>query len=270
MADDTAPDGEGEKKPDATAQMDLFAERTEKVAEQLEATASHMAVLAERAASAPPPAPSGSPAPPTKPVRYSEERIVAAIERKEITQAEGMALIALQIREEAKEEARKEAAGALAQNQSQERDRQIAAKIGEFRQAIPGLAQQGSPEWRQVVQRFQELVAEGHDKSSLLTELTALRDVFGRNPARQEVREVTRDRVARTVETPSASGGGSRGTGARGGGRERSPENDPDLPEHVRGYLAHQIQLGQLKGWDDPKAKSYAARYKKMRGGAAA
>lgn len=264
MADDTT-EGAGEEKPDASAQMDLFAERTEKVAQQLEATAANVAALAERAAQTPPPAAAAPQTP--RPERFTEEQVLAAVDRKEITLAQGLALLSRQAKEEAKEEARKEVEQKLSAERGQKSLQSVVSKIQAYQQAIPGLRQRGSAEWNSVVAQYTELVEEGH-KPDQLTELAALKLVFGKDPGKhEEVRESTRERVARTTETPSAGTNRTRTGASR---PTRSVESDPDLPPSVRDHIGKMIRIGQYKGWDDPKVKSYADRYKSKHAGAGA
>lgn len=257
MAEDKDKEEKKEGEEKEASQLELFADRLEKTGEKLDSMSAHVAALAERAATTPPPAP--APAPEAKPARYTEEQVFAAVEKGDITNAQGLALLAKQIREDAKEEARRETQVAMAQQRQHQSEQGVSQKIAAYKAKVPGLALRGSDDWNRVAIRFQELVSEGHDGRNLLTELTAIRDVFGLDP-QEEPRERTKERAARTTETTSTS---SSRTTAPTRGRKAS-EPDAELPQDARNYVQKLINLGQYKGWDDPKAVAYVNRYKQI------
>lgn len=248
--------GADEKKPDASAQLDLFAERTDKVASKLDAVTQQISALAEHVAQAP--VQVVAPQPQQKLPRMSEEQVFALEEKGEITRAQAMAFLTRQAREDAKEETRKEVAAAIDVARNQSATANIAAKISEYQKAIPGLQNKGTEEWNRVAAVFRELVNEGHPHNSLLTELTAIRQVYGVDPSQHaEVRDRTKERNSREPASPSSSAARTTRTT-----RARSNEPDPDLPDQVRLYVGRMINIGQYKGWDDPKAVAYAKRWK--------
>lgn len=250
MADE--PESSEEKaKKESSEQLELFAEKTDKVASKLDAVTQQIATLAESVAHPVMQAP-----PPQRPVRLSEEQVWALAEKNEITPAQAHAFLNRQNVEIAREEARKEAEGVIANARAQGATLSINSRINEYKKAIPGLESQGSPEWNRVAARYRTLVAKGHP-STTLTELTALEFVFGEDPSEHaEVRDRTKERNARNTETPSSAG-----TRSRSGGRPKA-DADPDLPSEVKNYVQRLININQFKGWDDPKAVKYMDRYK--------
>lgn len=254
MADEPK-SSEEKKKDDSTEQLELFAEKTEKVASKLDAVTQQIATLAETVSQQP----AHQPVPlPQKPVRLSEEQVWALVEKNEISAAQAHAFLGRQNVEIAKEEARKEVEGVIATARAQGATANVTARISEYQKAIPGLMTKGSPEWNRVADRFRALVSKGHP-GSVLTELTALEFVFGEDPSEHtEVRERTKERNARHTETPSSAGTRNRST------PRASKADDPDLPDGVRSYVQRLININQLSGWDDPRAAKYTERYKAM------
>jgi hypothetical protein len=257
---DSTPESGGENKdgggPDR--QLELF-EKTAQIAEKLEATTQQVASIAQTVADRPAPA---APAAPQQQIQHlSEEQVFAAIERGDITQAAGMAYLLKRAKEEAKAEGRREAQQTLVEVGRAASEHDIAGKIAAYRHAVPALGVRGSPEWNEVAARFHELVAEGHPRDSIRTELVALRDIFGRDPSKAgsdhaPVRERTKERVTRGESPSSASG---RGSAPR---RQRGNEPDSELPQDARDYVDKMIRIGQYKSWDDPRVAKYAERFK--------
>lgn len=250
---------EGEKKPEQ-AQLELFAEKTDKIAEKLDATVQSVAALAAQVADRP--APQVTVAPQAQPQqRLTEEQVMALVEDKKISLAVGMSYLNRLAREDAKAEARRETQEQLRGVGQQAVQADVSNKIAAYKQVIPALNQRGSPEWNEVAQRFAQLVGEGYDQT-LATELIALREVYGRDPSKHtEVRERTRE-SAREAEVPSSSSRGSQPSGRRS---SKSGESDPDLPSEARDYIRRMINIRQYKGWDDPKALKYIERFKSRR-----
>lgn len=254
MPDDSKVAESDEKKLE-DKQLELF-EKTEAIAERMEATAQSVAALAQSVADRPVHAPAPAPVQPV-PQRLTEEQVMALVEKGDVTQAQGMAYLLKMAREDAKTEARRETVEQLSAVGRHAHQNDVAGKIGEYKKAVPALGQRGSAEWNEVAQRYSELTAEGHP-ASMITELTALREIYGRDPSKHEsVKERTRER-ARATETPSSAGSRSGGSGR---GRAKN-EPDTDLPAEVRDYVGKMINIGQYRGWDDPKAQKYVERYK--------
>lgn len=237
-----------------------IAEHNAKLAERLESTAQTVAGIAERVAQQQP-----APAAPQaqQPVRVSEEQVAAAVERGEITQAQGLQILSRQYREDAKSEARREVQATLVEAGTHAATQHVGQLIGQYKQAVPGLAKRGSDDWNEAAQRFHELVREGYP-NTIATELQALRELHGRDPSKagssgaDPVRERTKERATRGQETTAPA--------ARAPARTRrsSTEPDPDLSADHRTYVQRMIQIGQYKGWDDPKAVKYVSRAKSI------
>lgn len=248
---------EGEKRSADERQLEL-AEHNAKLAEKLESTAATVAGIAERVAQPHQPAPAA----PQPPIRVTEEQVAAAIERQEITQAQGMQILSRQIREDARAEARQATQFALAEVGARATEGQVSNLIGQYKEHVPGLGRRGSPEWNETAARFHALVREGYP-STIATELQALRELYGRDPSKAgggesaAVRERTKERATRGAETSSPSSSRTGTPRAR-----RASEPDADLSAEHRSYVERMIQIGQYKGWDDPRAQKYAERAK--------
>lgn len=237
-----------------------LAETQTKLAAAVDQTVQAVAGLAERVAQ-PPAQPAA--AQPQQPVRVTEEQVAAAIERGEITQAQGLQILARQNREDAKAEARRETQAQLAELGTQAQAQQVASLIESYKEHVPALARRGSDEWNEAAARFNQLVREGYPRT-LATELQALRELYGRDPSKAAdrdgppVRERTKERVTRGQETTASSSGRSPSP------RRRAGEPDPDLSTDHQNYVNRMIQIGQYKGWDDPKVQAYVARAKQI------
>jgi len=249
---------EEEKKAAAEDKSLELAEQNAKLAEKLEATAQRVASIAESVAERPVVA--AQPAAPAPEKRLTEEQVMALVENKQISLAQGMAYLRRLAAEDARAEAQRTTAAALAELGTRAQQQQTAQMIAEYKQAIPELGQKHSAEWTAVLQRYTKLVGEGYPET-LQTELTALRELYGREPAKrrdEEPRERTKERATRGAETPSSSASRAQ-TPSR---RAKGAEADPDLPADHRTYVEHMIRIGQYKGWDDPRVAKYAERAK--------
>lgn len=241
------------------AAEERIAEHNAKLAEKLERTAETVAGIAERVAAQPAAQPQAA-AQPQQPIRVTEEQVAAAIERGEITQAQGLQILARQTREDARAEARREVQATLAEASTQVATHQVASLIESYKAQVPALGRRGSEEWNEAAARFSELVRVGYPRT-LATELQALREIYGPDPSRagesrEPVRERTKERATRGAETTSAASARAPSP------RRRAGEPDPDLSADHRGYIERMIQIGQYKGWDDPRAVKYAERAK--------
>ena len=253
---------EGEEKGSAEDAQLAIAEQNAKLAEKLEETAARVASIAEAVAERPAAQPQPA-AQPAAPQRLTEDQVMALVEDKKITMAQGMAYLRKLAAEDARMEARRETAAALAEVGQAATAQQVVSAIAEYKKAVPALAQRHSNEWNEVAQRYQQLVGEGYP-ATVQTELQALRELYGRDPSKprdqQPVRDRTKERAMRGAETPSGSS--SRGAPSRRG--RASSEPDPELGADHRTYVDHMISIGQFKGWDDPKAQKYVARAKSI------
>lgn len=254
----TTPDAAADKQAAADEKQLQIAEQQAKVAEKLESAASSVASIAESMASRPT-APSQPAATPAAPAVLSEEQVMALVENKQITMAQAMTYLRKRASEEARVEARREAQQALVEVGSRADEAQTLADIAEYKKAVPGLGQRGSTEWNEVAQRFNKLVGKNYP-ATIKTELQALRELYGEEPAkREEPRERTKERATRGAEMPSSSSART----TPGPRRARaSDEPDPDLSSDHRTYVDHMIRIGQYKGWNDPRAQKYVERAK--------
>ena len=240
-----------------------LAESQTKLAAAVDQTVQAVAGLAERVAQ---PAAQPQAAQPQQPIRVTEEQVDAAIERGDITRAQGFAILARQNREDAKAEARRETQAQLAELGTQAQAQQVASLIESYKEHVPGLSRRGSEEWNEAASRFRQLVNEGYPRT-LATELQALRELYGRDPSKAAeresapVRERTKERATRGQETTSSSSARSPTP------RRRAGEPDPDLSTDHRNYVERMIQIGQYKSWDDPRAVKYVERAKAIAAG---
>lgn len=253
-----------EKKAAAAEEKHLeLAEQNAKLAEKLEATAQRVASIAEHVAERPTVV--QQPAAAAQPVaRLTEDQLMAAVEAKQITMAQAMAYQRRLATEDAAVTAQRTTQAALAELGSRAVEHGVVARIAEYKKAIPALAQKHSPEWNAAATRWSQLVAEGYPET-IQTELTALREIYGRDPAkaaeREEPRERTKERLTRGQETRSSASARSE----PGRSRRSANEPDPDLPADHKTYVEHMIRIGQYKGWDDPKVAKYTERAKQPR-----
>lgn len=247
-----------EKKAAEERQLEL-AEQNTKLAEKVEGMATAVAGIAESLAARPATAPVAAAQPAQQPL--TDVQVWALVKSGDCTQEQALAYIAERTKLEARAEARRETQAALADAGRTAAEHRVLAAIAEYKKAIPALSLRGSPEFNEVAQRYLTLVQEEGYPQTTATELQALREVYGRDPSKRqetEVRERTKERATRGAETSSP--GPARTPAPR---RARaSSEPDPDLSAEHRSYVERMIQIGQYRGWDDPRAQKYSERAK--------
>lgn len=147
-----------------------------------------------------------------KPKRYTAEQVQKAVEAGQITQAEAMDYVA---------ETKAQAAAEAVERRRLERERaerpvsEAQREMADYLEAKPGLRDKSDPKFNEVARVYQELTGRYGMADNLVTEVLALRQVYGPASglrASREVREMTREAADLHAET--AAGGG---TGGKGG-----------------------------------------------------
>lgn len=248
-----------EKKAAEERQLEL-AEQNTKLAEKVEGMATAVAGIAETLASRPATAPVAAAQPAQQ--LLTDAQVWKLVKDGDATQEQALAYIAERTKLEARAEARREAQAALAEAGRGAANQRVLNAIAEYKKAIPALGVRGSPEFNEVANVYLTLVREEGYAETTATELQALREVYGRDPSKKreetEVRDRTKERATRGAETSSP--GIARTPAPR---RSRgSGEADPDLPSEHKQYVQRMINIGQYRGWDDPRAQKYVERAK--------
>lgn len=249
MADENPSESEEKKKDDSgKEQLDLFAKKTDQVVNRLDAVSSQVAGLVEAITRAPQQnQQQQAPIP--------DEQVWQLEEDGRITRAQAMAYLTRKARQEAKEEARRESENVIGQLRDGVRAQSTLKKIAEYTTAYPELQTKGTAEWNKVATRYKQLVEDEGYPNTQVTELAALREIYGNAPGESQVKERTKER-ARSQETSSSTSTRSAPRGAA----DRAKDDASDLPAEYRNYVQKMINLRQYSGWDDPKAKKYMSR----------
>src|SRR6185503_9622007 len=150
------------RSKDAEAKLQAERERAARLEGELQALKSIQATPKE-------------PEAPKEPV-YTWKQLQAAIDKGDISLGDAMEYRERQLKREAREEIKREAAARAAE------DRKVSTVHVEherFVKAVPEVRDQTSPEFAKVAQEFQYLVKLGYDKDDPRTEVAALRQAFG-------------------------------------------------------------------------------------------
>lgn len=256
------PDPAADEKKAAEERHLELAEQNTKLVEKIEGMTTAVAGLAESVAARPAAQPA---APQPQEQLLTDAQVWKLVADGNATQEQALAYIAARTKLEARAEARAEAKAALAEVGRGAAEQRVLSAIAEYKKAIPALAVKGSPEFNEVARVYLTLVQEEGYSATTATELQALREVYGRDPSKAResettVRERTKERATRGTETSSP--GAARTAAPR---RQRaSSEPDPDLSSDHRTYVERMIQIGQYRGWDDPRAQKYVERAKSI------
>lgn len=239
MAEKETPGTEESKAPDA--QLELFAKHTENLDKRMTQLVEELKESRQR------PAPA-EPARPAAPERiYTAAELQRLVDNGDIKPAEMTEYLATVKAQQLLAESEKR------QKEERERERTTGAAtalIGEYRAAIPELADRTSDTFKRVAKAFERLRKAGAPDSAA-TELAALQIVCGEEPgkaAERQPRETTADRQ-RSVEE-SGTGGGRRSSG-----RQQSADSSglPSwLEPHRATFYKNAIERGVYKGPKDP------------------
>lgn len=168
--------------------------------------------------------------------------LLALVNSGDLTQEQADALWEKQIVERSKREAAAEVGQTMTAN---ERARRVDAELSGYKELVPEVWADGTPERAKVTKEFNYLVGLGHP-STKETEAAALRAAFG------DLESLRASKSARPgpADTHSETGGGR--PGASGGGKSDVLK---DLSPDRKNYYEAQIKAGRYKNWGEVRSE---------------
>lgn len=183
------------------------------------------------------------------PKRYTRPELRSLVDSGKITQEQADDQWALQVREEAREEASAVALDTVTRKQTKER---IDSDIAAYVRLKPEIKESGSDVREKIRDEFNYLVSIGKPADTS-TELAAIRAVLGPVDKLQKAASASR------AQDHDQQGGGSEGAGGgpKGGGQKKLHQY---LTGENKAYYERGIKQGRYKDWDAVDAELKYAR----------